>query len=68
MHGIVIKSIPGALWRVRWECCDRTSYHKTMKEDGKDKVEEFSALDVERNYLGDADKLRLYSESRSNDF
>ena len=62
MFGTVIKSMPGALWRVHWECYDRTSDHKTLQEGGKDKssatVEELSALDVESICLGDADKLR----------
>ena len=72
MRGMVIKSIPVTLWRVRWECYDRASDRNALQEGRKEKssatVEELSTLDVESNHLGNVDKLWSCSGSRSNDF
>ena len=75
IYGTVIKSMPGALWRVHWECYNRVSDHRILKVAGGKSIlsiEELHALDVDTHYLGGVEQLRQYSDSRriesSNEF
>ena len=72
IFGTVIKSMPGSMWRVHWECYDKTSDHKTLTNGGKGNRQftdaELNALDVGSNHLGGVEQLRQHSDNKSNSF